>query len=134
MAPPQPSSAAWAKTLQFIHAAEGTLMTHCLPFIYVKRIDAVAAEGLRPKLASIVGKDLDWLERELELKGGGWLVGDSVSAADTMMAFSVMFIFANGLAPKDGRWRHVEGWIRQVEEREGWREAVRKTGFELPAQ
>ena len=127
-------SAAWAKTLHFIHAAEGTMMTHCLPFIYVKRIDATAAEGLRPKLANIVRKDLDWLEKELDLKGGGWLVGDSVSAADTMMAFSVKFIFANGLAPKDRRWRALEGWLQQVEEREAWREAVRKTGFELPAQ
>lgn len=127
-------SAAWAKTLHFIHAAEGTMMTHCLPFIYVNRIDAAAAEGLRPKLARIVGKDLDWLEQELGLKGGGWLVGESVSAADTMMAFSVMFIFANGLAPKDGRWRNVERWLQRVEERKAWREAVRKTGFELPAQ
>ena len=68
--------------------------------------------------------------------GGYWLVGDSVSAADTMMGFSVQFVFVNGLAGQveDGKWARVKQWLDRIEEREEYQRAVEKTGFELVPQ
>ncbi|KAG8525591.1 uncharacterized protein KY384_009235 [Bacidia gigantensis] len=126
------------KILEFVHAAEATLMLHCLPFIYAKRVAPSPfppLEQLQPGLQAIVRKDLDWLEAELEKKGEGWLVGDGVSAADTMMGFSVMFIFANSLAGEaEGKWKRILEWIRKIEDREAYKRAVEKTGFVLKPQ
>ena len=47
-------------------------------------------------------KDLDWLEAELAKGNGRFLVGDGVTAADTMMAFSVQFILVKGLGSGGG--------------------------------
>lgn len=41
-------------------------MVHHLPTVYIRRIDASAAEELAPGLAENVAKDLDWLEAELK--------------------------------------------------------------------
>ena len=101
---------------------------HALPTVYNRRIDNTIAEKLEPGIAQIVAKDLDWLEDELERGGGRFLVGDTVTAADTMMAFTVQFIFAKGLGPKDRRWEKVNGWLRNVEGVEAYQRAVAKTG------
>ena len=54
------------KVREFVHAAEGTMMMHALPFIYARRVNKEAAEELKPGLQALVRKDLDWLEGELE--------------------------------------------------------------------
>ena len=89
------------KVREWIHTAEGAFMVHCLPTVYVRRIDASAAEILAPGLAGNVTKDLDWLEAELKRGNGKYLVGDHVTAADTKVAFSIQFIFWLKLAPQD---------------------------------
>ena len=119
------------KVREWIHAAEGAFMVHCLPIVYVRRIDATAAEKIAPGLAGNVAKDLDWLETELNGGNGRYLVGDHVTAADTMVAFSVQFIFWLKLAPKNRRWEGVEAWLRQVEAGETYQRAVAKTGHRL---
>lgn len=103
------------KVREWIHAAEGAFMVHCLPTVYVRRLDASAAEKLGPGLAGNVAKDLDWLEAELKGGNGGYLVGDHVTAADTMVAFSIQFIFWLKLAPQDRKWEGIEAWLRNVE-------------------
>ena len=103
-------------------------MVHCLPTIYIRRLDASLGQKLAPGLAGNVGKDLDWLEAELKGGNGRYLVGDHVTAADTMVAFSVKFIFQMGLAPRDRKWEGIEAWLRNVEAGEVYQRAVAKTG------
>jgi glutathione S-transferase len=86
----------------FIHAAEGTFCIHPLAITYARWFsprsvrDSGGLQELEKGLAVNVCKDLDWLEGELE--GKKFLVGDEVSAADTMNLFSIQFIFARDLA------------------------------------
>lgn len=116
------------KVREWIHAAEGSFAVRALPLSYVRRIDATAAEKFEPRLAGGVAKDLDWLEAELKRGNGRYLVGDHVTAADTMVAFSIQFIFLSKLAPKDRRWEGIEAWLRNLEAGEGYQRAVAKTG------
>lgn len=70
---------------------------------------------------------------ENELKGKRYLVGDSVSAADTMCLFSVQFIFVRDL--NGGRtlaeWPGVEKWVRACEGTGTWKRAIEKTGHQM---
>ena len=106
-------------------------MVHCLPTVYNRRVDATAAEKLGPHLAQNVGKDLDWLETELKQGNGRNLVGDHVTAADTMMGFSIQFIFAMGLAPQHRRWHGIEAWLKHIESLELYQQAVARTDHKL---
>ena len=106
-------------------------MVHCLPTVYNRRIDAIVAEKLAPGLEKNVVKDLDWLEAELNAGNGRYLVGDHVTAADTMVAFSVQFIFAMKLAPRNSRWAALEDWLKNVEGENAYQCAVAKTGHRL---
>lgn len=81
------------KVRMWCHAAEGTFMVHALAVTYA-RWNASEAMKERGELKAMeqglgvnVGRDLDWLERELGA-GTGWLVGDGVSLADIMVLFS----------------------------------------------
>lgn len=122
----------------FIHAAEGTFAVHALSITYLRWF---AAEGITPEqvkttekgLAINVVKDLDWLENELKASAGRFLVGDSVTAADTMVAFSVQFIFARDLCGgrKLSEWKGVEKWIGECEATESYKRAVEKTGHKM---
>ena len=76
-------------------------MVRALPTVYNRRLDKATAQSPEPGIAQIVAKDLDWLEHEFEVNGSRFLVGDIVTAADTMVAFSVQFIFAMGLGGKN---------------------------------
>ena len=119
------------KVREWIHAAEGTFMIHCLPTVYVRRIDAAAAEKLSPGLAGNVAKDLDWLEAELKMGNGKYLVGNHITAADIMVAFSIQFIFWLKLGPQDRRWEGIEAWLRNMEAGETYQRAIAKTGHHL---
>jgi len=104
----------------FIHAAEGTFLIHALAITYARWFapESVKSSGelkeLEKGLAINVGKDLDWLDSELE--GKRFIAGDGVSAADTMCLFSVQFIFARDLCAgrKVGEWRMWRGGYGSV--------------------
>jgi glutathione S-transferase len=55
-----------------------------------------------------VGEDLDWLDSKL--KGRTFLAGEKLTAADTMVLFSIQFIFARNLSGggKQGEWKEVD--------------------------
>jgi len=106
-------------------------MVHCLSTVYNRRLDATLAEKLAPGIEQTVAKDLDWLEEEIKTGNGRYLVGEHVTAADTMVAFSVHFIFRKGLEPNDRRWEGVEKWLRGMESSEAYQRAVTKTGYKL---
>jgi len=77
-----------------------------------------------------VHRDFDLLEAELKA-GGTFLVGDSVTVADTMMEFTVAFIMKNRLGTKGKSWPAVEKWLENVQGTEGYKKAVVKTGYKL---
>ncbi|KUJ20002.1 thioredoxin-like protein [Mollisia scopiformis] len=106
----------------WVHAAEGTFMVHCLAVTYARWFatrgmrDSGALAELEGGLGVNVGKDLDWLERELEGR-----------------RICVQFIFARDLTAgrKVGEWKNVERWIRECEATESYKRAVKKTGHEM---
>lgn len=113
--PLSPSSRTKCQT--YIHAAEGTFLLHGLVPFYISLASASAASELHPQLVEAAGKDMEWLESELEKANGRsrYLVGDSVTAADTMMEFSVQFLLRFGLVPKGKKWPCVARWLENVE-------------------
>lgn len=129
------------KCQTYIHAAEGTFLLHGLVPFYISLASSSAASELHPQLVEAAGKDMDWLEAELENGNGNgdgscgsrYLVGDSVTAADTMMGFSVQFLLIFGLVPKGREWPCVNRWLENVERNKMYQRAVAKTGhkFEL---
>ena len=79
-----------------------------------------------------------WLESTLEDnkeegRGGRYLVGYELTAADTMVLFPVQLIFRRGYCGgrRMGEWKNVEGWVARCEGREGWKRTVGRTGFAL---
>lgn len=89
--------------------------------------------AMEKALAVNVRQDLDWLEYELSKGGEGkFLVGESLTAADTMMAFSVQYIKGKKLGVESLKeWPRVEGWLEGLEGGEGYRRAVERTGHRL---
>lgn len=74
-------------------------------------------------------KDLDWLESDLQKSKGRFLVGDQVTAADCMMAFTAQFILERKMGTQGKTWPKIEEWIKICEATESWKKAVQKTGF-----
>ena len=121
----------------FIHAAEGTFLIHALAVTYARWFspESVKSSGeikeLEKGLSVNIGKDLDWLESEL--KGKKFLAGEKVTAADTMVLFSIQFIFARDLCAgrKIEEWPGVKVWVGRCEGTESWKRAVEKTGHKM---
>ena len=115
-------------------------MVHGLAILYARWMISEPAKSdgtlgkLEESMSVNVQKDLDWLEDELEKGNGKYLAGEHVTAADTMMAFSIQFIFARSLGVKlgqEGKWKRVGEWLKSCEERPAYRAAVHKTGHTL---
>jgi glutathione S-transferase len=126
-----------ARTEIFMHAAEGTLMLHAYTFFSFRSNIPKALQEAYPeavseaetKLSANVQKDLDWLEVELAQAGGGFLVGDTVTAADIMMMFSAQITFIVKAGTQGKTWPGVEAWIKRCEETASYKRAVEKSGF-----
>lgn len=86
---------------------------------------------LEKKLSVNVQAGLEWLESELQAGNGKFLVGDHVTAADTMMVFSVQFILTRKLGTGDRPWPAIEAWLQNIEGQAGYKKAVEKTGQSL---
>ncbi len=66
-------------------------------------------------------------------KGGKYLVGGSIRAADFAMLFSVQLIYNRklGLEATDTRWEYVEKWQADMEATNSWKKTVEKTGYRV---
>jgi glutathione S-transferase len=109
-------------------------MLHALAITYARwnipadsDILAQAEKGLSVN----VQNDLDWLETELSFSPGPFLCGDRITAADTMMQFSIDFILVTKLGTQGRTWTNIEKWLKACKESEGYKRAVEKTGYEL---
>jgi glutathione S-transferase len=120
-----------AKVRTWMSAAEGTFFLHGLAIFYGSASVPNAAERLQNAISGAVHRDFDWLESELKQGGGKFLVGNSVTAADTMMEFPISFILKNELGTKGKKWPAVEAWLKNVQSTKGYKKAVAKTGYKL---
>ena len=124
-------TAARAKVRQWMFAAEGTFFVHGLAIAYGSGAAPDAAETLQKNLSAAVHRDFDWLESELKKGNGKFLVGNDVTAADTMMGFTIAFILKMGLGTGGKSWPAVEAWQKSIESTAGYERAVKKTGHKL---
>jgi glutathione S-transferase len=83
-----------AEVRQWLHAAEGTFMTHALAILYARwqipEEGRGMLEGMEERLSRNVKNDLGWLEgalKEQGVKGRRWIVGDGITIADIQMQF-----------------------------------------------
>ena len=118
-----------------MHAAEATFLVHGLVPFYVHRAAPGTPESVMEALKADTGADLDWLDSQIKASNTRYLVSDTVTAADTMIGFSVQFILEFRLHPKevegDARWENVKKWLANVEGSKAYRRAVEKTGHTL---
>ncbi|KAI5194629.1 hypothetical protein E4T39_08563 [Aureobasidium subglaciale] len=115
----------------WMSASEGTFLIHALAIAYGSGAAPESSEKLAAGLAPQVHRDFDWLESELEKGSGKFLVGDRLTAADTMMGFSIAFILKMGLGTKGKEWPAVKAWLANVENTPAYQRAVEKTGHTL---
>ncbi|KAH7036714.1 glutathione S-transferase [Macrophomina phaseolina] len=133
---PKTDEAAHIKILQWVHAAEATFMLHCLAIIYARWNYPTSApkEGLAEMekgMSANVQNDLNWIEKELSDGGSKFLVGDSVTAADIMMHFSVSYILTREIGTQGKKWPNTEAWLKRCEETASFKKAVEKTGHHM---
>ena len=83
-----------AEVRQWLHAAEGTFMSHALAILYARwqipKEGKWMLEGMEERLSKNVRNDLGWLEGTLtdqRVKGREWIVGESITIADIQMQF-----------------------------------------------
>lgn len=123
-----------AQVQRWVHAAEGTYALHALAILYTRWFGTAhpdAIQDIEKSMSVNVGKDLDFLEKELAKGGGKFLVGNTVTIADCMMLFSVQFIFARELGTRGRSWPVVDEWMTRCESTPTYRNAVKKTGHKL---
>ena len=117
-------------------------MIHALAILYARlRMPTPAqTDGTLDELETTLGanvmNDLNWLESELR-HDKKYLVGENLTCADIMVAFSVQFIFARQLGlkqrdrtPQDD-WKLVREWLKRMENEKGFVTAVERTGYRL---
>ena len=123
------------KVSQWVHAAEATFALHGLAILYARLNIKDAPEGVveaaEQGMSVNVQNDMSWLESELSLSPGEFLVGDHPTAADIMMHFSAMFIIAQELGTNGKEWPNINKWLEACENTEGYKRAVKKTGHNI---
>jgi glutathione S-transferase len=138
--PPTSSVAARAKVREFMHLAEGTFMLHAYPALVTKRLpgNLLASKDIhafRVIVTRRLYEDLDWLEGHLTTAKTTYLVGDHLTAADIMLAFSIRPILDRVI--KDGdlaeggeikEYPSIQKWLEGLVGRKALRIALKKTG------
>lgn len=110
-------------------------MLHALAITYARwNIPSTSPEILAQAekgLSVNVQNDLDWLETELSFSSGKFLCGKDITAADTMMQFSIEFILVTKLGTMERTWPGIEKWLDACRESASYKKSVEKTGYEL---
>lgn len=132
---PAPGDPKRYEVLQWIHAAEATFMLHGLAILYAKWNQKDGdVEKTVAGLSANICKDLDYLEATLKQNGTKFIVGNSVTAADIMMEFSVDFVLVRELGTKGKSWPRINEWLKICHETKSYQDAVRKTGYTLDTE
>ena len=120
------------KVLQWVHAAEATWALHGISILYARWNQKDGdVEQTEKNMSKNVVNDMDFLEETLNKSSGKWLLGDQLTAADTMMHFSATFILARELGVKGRKYPEIERWLKDCEATDSYKKAVQKTGHSL---
>ena len=128
--------------------AEGALALHAAPLFYARRAllpdkpnpDDKVLVGVQRRVFKKVREDLAWVQGELgaQIRAGcGWnnnglfLVGDHLTAADTMMAFSVGLCLERVTKTDENgqRYNLLEQWLSELMNREAFKTAAKKLNW-----
>ncbi|KAI9731203.1 MAG: hypothetical protein M1834_005396 [Cirrosporium novae-zelandiae] len=112
---------------EWIHASEATFVMHAIAILCTRGT-------LSPMLGHMTANlknDLNWLEEELRKGGGKFLMGDKITAADTMMEYGVNLTLKKNVGTDGQRWEKIEGWLKNCHESETYKKAVQKSGYSL---
>lgn len=120
------------KVLQWVHAAEGTYLTHGLSVLYAKwnQKDGDVEQTVKGLSKNVIN-DMNYLESELGKSNGKFLMGDKLTVADIMMHFSARFMLVRDLGTMGKTWPKVEEWLSNCEATQSYKAAVEKTGHKL---
>jgi glutathione S-transferase len=94
---------------------------HIPPVLRDAAPDAVAQAEAAVRVN--VTNDLNWLEREITASIGAFLVGDAVTAADIVMAFSAQLTFSMLGAKLGGTWPGIDAWLGRCRETAAYKRA-----------
>ena len=125
----------------WLHAAEGTFMTHATAILYARwqfpqelaNIHPQAVKEMEQKLTPNITNDMKWVEKALK-ENGDWLVGGRLTAADIAMEFSIDWIFERELGARRGQYPTIDAWLEKCHQTDGYKRAVAKSGHHLQPQ
>jgi glutathione S-transferase len=124
-----------ARVREWMAASEGTFMMHGIAIMYARARLPQGHKDPWPEMGNIHNA-LNWLDGHLKTiheKGGRYLVGESLTAADVNMLFGLQLIYDRklGLEGNEQRWEHVERWMNDMQDEHSWKRCVQKTKFKM---
>lgn len=108
--------------LQFMHFAEGSVMTPVLLQVYVGQLGEAGAP-LHPRIEEQLASHFNYLENEL--RPSGHFVGDDWTGADIMLSFPAELAMLRGKAEN---WPKLAAFIEKAHARPAWKRALEKGG------
>lgn len=118
---PQPGTQDALRHLQFMHFAEGSMMTPILMQLYVGRLGEAGAP-LQPRIQEQLASHFAFMENEL--RESGHFVGDDWTCADIMMSFPAEIAIMRGA----GAFPKIAAFVAALRARPAWQRAREKGG------
>ena len=123
----------------WVHYSEGTLLLHALAITYARwsltsESDREALDKCESFMSVNVQNDLNYVESQLKLNEANdqlFLVGNELSVADVMMAFSVEFTIKKNLGIQGKTWPLINRWLAGLEQRPAYKKAVSEAPHDL---
>lgn len=108
--------------LEFLHFAEGSVMTPILLNLYTARLGEAAAP-LHPRINQQLDSHFEFMDDRLNATG--WFVGDSLTGADIMMSFPAEAAVKMGRA---ANLPNVTAFVEKIHARPAFQAALEKGG------
>ncbi|MFC3615666.1 glutathione S-transferase family protein [Lutimaribacter marinistellae] len=119
---PQTGTGAHIRHLEWMHFAEGSVMTPILLNLYLSRLGEAAAP-LQPRIQSELTSHFQYMENGL--RPSGHFVLDELSAADIMLSFPALIALRMGRGEEFPR---LAEFCRRIEARPAWHRAIDAAG------
>jgi len=108
--------------LEFMHFAEGSVMTPILLNLYTARLGEAAAP-LHPRIQQQLDSHFAFMDETL--RATGWFVGDSLTGADIMMSFPAEAAVKMG---KAASLPNLSAFVEKIHARPAFQTALEKGG------
>ena len=119
---PQHGSDDHIRYLEWMHFAEGSVMTPILLNLYVGRLGE-AGVPLHPRIHEQLECHYHYMERQLN--PSGWFVGESLTGADFMLSFPAEAAVMSGRAADKPK---LTAFVKAIHARPHWQAALAKGG------